>query len=339
MLNSHVLGIDVAKDTLAIALLPFVKPTSVKKEIPKKLNVPNSKEGFLILQNWLCEHNVTQLHVCLEATSTYGDAVAHYLYGCNYLVSVVNPLLTRRHSESEGLRGKTDPMDAASIARYCREKIPRAWCPPTPEQHKLISLTRHIEHLKKLRKMEVTTLQVPGLDELEIESFGIIISSIDAQIILINKAIRAHVAAHSVLAERTKLLLSIPGIGETTAWIIVAELGDRVDICTPRQLAAFAGLTPQPWQSGNSVNGKPRLSKKGNIRLRNVLFYPAMTAMRCNPIVKSFSQRLSDNGKSKMAVLGAAMHKLLKIAVAILKSGKPFDPNIMDGHAQQCEVM
>jgi transposase len=339
MLNSHVLGIDVAKDTLAIALLPFEKPASVKKEIPKKLNVPNSKEGFIKLQNWLCEHNVTQLHVCLEATSTYGDAVAHYLYGCNYMVSVINPLLTRRHSDSEGLRGKTDPMDAASIARYCREKEPRSWCPATPEQRKLISLTRHIEHLKKLRKMESTTLQAPGLDELEIESFKIIISSIDTQIISINKAIRTHVAAHPVLAERTKLLLSIPGIGEITAWIIVAELGDRVNICTPRQLAAFAGLTPQPWQSGSSVNGKPRLSKKGNIRIRSALFYPAMTAIRCNPIVRSFSQRLSDNGKSKMAVLGAAMHKLLKIAVAILKSGKPFDPNIMVGQTLQCEVM
>ena len=173
MLNSHVLGIDVAKDTLAIALLPFVKPTSVKKEIPKKLSVPNSKEGFIKLQNWLCEHNVTQLHVCLEATSTYGDAVAHYLCDCNYKVSVINPFLTRRHSDSEGLRGKTDPMDAASIARYCREKEPRSWCPATPEQQKLISLTRHIEHLKKLLRMEKTTIKVPGLDELEIESFNI----------------------------------------------------------------------------------------------------------------------------------------------------------------------
>ena len=339
MLNSHVLGIDVAKDTLAIALLPFEKPASVKKEIPKKLNVINSKEGFIKLQNWLCEHNVTQLHVCLEATSTYGDAVAHYLYECNYKVSVINPLLTRRHSESEGLRGKTDPMDAASIARYCREKEPRSWCPATPEQRKLISLTRHIEHLKKLRKMESTTIQAPGLDKLEIESFRIIISSIDAQIISITKAIKAHVVVHPVLAEGTRLLLSIPGIGETSAWTIVAELGDRVNNCTPRQLAAFAGLTPQPWQSGSSVNGKPRLSKKGNGRLRSVFFYPAMTAMRCNPIVKSFAQRLSDNGKSKMSVLGAAMHKLLKIAVAILKSGKPFDPNIMAGHQQKCEVM
>ena len=339
MLNSHVLGIDVAKDTLAIALLPFEKPASVKKEIPKKLNVINSKEGFIKLQNWLCEHNVTQLHVCLEATSTYGDAVAHYLYECNYKVSVIKPLLTRRHSESEGLRGKTDPMDAASIARYCREKEPRSWCPATPEQRKLISLTRHIEHLKKLRKMESTTIQAPGLDKLEIESFRIIISSIDAQIISITKAIKAHVVVHPVLAERTRLLFSIPGIGETSAWTIVAELGDRVNNCTPRQLAAFAGLTPQPWQSGSSVNGKPRLSKKGNGRLRSVFFYPAMTAMRCNPIVKSFAQRLSDNGKSKMSVLGAAMHKLLKIAVAILKSGKPFDPNIMAGHQQKCEVM
>lgn len=338
-MNSHVLGIDVAKDTLAIALLPVEKPVSVKKEIPKKLNVPNSEDGFLLLQKWLCEHNVIQLHVCLEATSTYGDAVARFLCGCNHQVSVINPLLTRRHSDSEGLRGKTDPMDAASIARYCREKVPRPWCPPTPELRKLVSLTRHIEHLKKLGKMESTAQKTPGLDEMEIASFEIIIAAINKQIYLVNAAIKKHVSAHSVLAEKVKLLTSIPGIGESTAWIIIAEVGNRDNVCTSRQLAAYAGLTPEPWQSGTSINGKPHLSKKGNMRLRNALFYPAMTAMRCNPIVKSFAQRLRDNGKSKMSALGAAMHKLLKIAVAILKSGKPFNPNIMAEHQQKCEAM
>lgn len=338
-MNSHVLGIDVAKDTLAIALLPMEKPISLKKEHVKKLDIPNSEKGFQTLNKWLHEQGITEIHVCLEATSTYGDAVARFLHNCDHIISVVNPYLTRRHAESEGLRGKTDSMDAASLARYCREKNPRRWFPPTPEQRKLISLTRHINYLKKMHTMTVTTLKTPGLDELEIVSLKTLIVTLKTQIEEVTKAVRAHVAAHESLTEKIALLVSIPGIGELTAWIIVAEIGDRVNVCTPRQLAAYAGLTPAPWDSGSSVHGKPRLSKRGNIRLRSALFFPAMSAMRYNPIINTFVQRLRENGKPRMSTVGAAMHKLLKIAVAILKSGKPFDPNIMAARMQKCEVI
>ena len=96
---------------------------------------------------------------------------------------------------------------------------------------------------------------------------------------------------------------------------------------TSRQVAAFAGLVPKIRQSGSSVRGRATLSKRGSPRLRHSLYFPAVTAMRFNPLVRAFAERLRERGKAKMLIVGAVMRKLLHIAYGVLKSGKPFDPN------------
>ena len=94
-----------------------------------------------------------------------------------------------------------------------------------------------------------------------------------------------------------------------------------------RQVAAFAGLVPKIRQSGSSVRGRATLSKRGSPRLRHCLYFPAMTALRFNPLIRALRERLLEKGKSKMLILGAAMRKLLVIAYGVLKSGRPFDPH------------
>lgn len=96
-----------------------------------------------------------------------------------------------------------------------------------------------------------------------------------------------------------------------------------------RQLAAHAGLTPQEYSSGSSVKGKPRLSHVGNARIRKALYMPAVVAMRHNPLLRCFSERLLARGKLKMQVLGAVMRKLLHLVYGILKSNQPFDPQYL----------
>ena len=125
--------------------------------------------------------------------------------------------------------------------------------------------------------------------------------------------------------------MSIPGIGETTAALLLAEV-DAGQFESARQVAAFAGLVPRIRQSGTSVRGRSRLSKAGSSRLRKGLYFPAMAALRFNPQIKALGLRLSAKGKSKMLIIGAAGalwagRKLLHIAFGVLKSGRPFDPN------------
>lgn len=134
------------------------------------------------------------------------------------------------------------------------------------------------------------------------------------------------IAATPTLAADRELLESIPGVGAVTAQAILAELPEPARFSSAQQAAAYAGLVPREYGSGTSVKKRTRLSKAGNARLRKALDLPTLTAIRFNPLLKAFFERLVAAGKSKRAAVGACMRKLLMIAYGILNSRSPFDP-------------
>ena len=117
-----------------------------------------------------------------------------------------------------------------------------------------------------------------------------------------------------------------PTLYVRTTAIVLAEIGSIELFDSARQLAAFAGLTPREYKSGSSVNGQTRLCKIGNPRLRKALYFPALTSIRYCPEIQAFRQRLMQSGKNKMQVVGAVMHKLIRVIYGVLKSGRPYDP-------------
>ena len=121
---------------------------------------------------------------------------------------------------------------------------------------------------------------------------------------------------------------SIPGIGATTAAKLLGELMDVKLYESARQLAAFAGLAPRLHESGSSVKKRAKLSKVGAPRLRKALYFPAIVAIKHNPYIKELSARLRRRGKCPMQIIGAAMRKLVHLAYGVLKSGRPFDPEM-----------
>lgn len=166
----------------------------------------------------------------------------------------------------------------------------------------------------------------PASQEVQV-SLETVLAFLEQQIATIKDQIKEHINNHPDLKERRDLLISIPGIAHTSAAAILAELGEVSQFAGARQVAAFAGLVPKIRESGSSVKGRATLSKRGSSRLRHALYFPAMTALRCNPLLCALRQRLSAKGKAKMLILGAAMRKLLHIVYGVLKSGRPFDPN------------
>ncbi|HEY0101164.1 MAG TPA: transposase [Pyrinomonadaceae bacterium] len=140
--------------------------------------------------------------------------------------------------------------------------------------------------------------------------------------------LRSHLDSHPGLRGQRDLLLSIPGIGETTAPKLLAEIMDVTLYASAKQLAAFAGLAPRLHESGSSVKRKARLSKTGAPRLRKALYFPAIAAIKYNPYIKDLSERLRARGKCPMQVIGAARRKLIHLAYGVLKSGRPFDPQM-----------
>jgi transposase len=127
------------------------------------------------------------------------------------------------------------------------------------------------------------------------------------------------------LREQRDLLKSIPGIAGLTASRILGEMPNIAEYRDARAVAAFAGLSPREHQSGTS-RGRTRLAKTGNSRLRKMLFFPAISATRFNPVIKALYDRLIAAGKPKMVALAAAMRKLLILAYGVLKSNQPFNP-------------
>ena len=154
-----------------------------------------------------------------------------------------------------------------------------------------------------------------------------LLTDLQARIEKTRGQIKDHINQNPGLRQQAQLLETIPGIGETTAAFLLAELGDLTQFDNARQVVAFAGLVPPIRESGSSLRGRSRLSKVGSSRLRKSLYFPAITALRFNPLIKALGLRLSAQGKSKMLIIGAAMRKRLHLAYGVLKSRKPFDPN------------
>jgi transposase len=287
---------------------------------------PNNPEGFGQLSAWLKQHGAERVHACLEATGTYGDSLAAYLHDAGHAVSLVNPAAIKAYARSRLSRTKTDRVDAALIAGFCSERRPPAWVPPAPELRELQALVRRLESLVEMRVMEENRLSSGVTVEAVRESVEEVIAYLTEQIRRTEALIRGHIDRHPGLRRRRELLDSIPGVGETTAAALLAEVPDIKEYRSARQVAAFAGLVPRERQSGSSVRGRVRLSKIGNARLRKALYFPAVTALRCSPFFQAWAAGLLKRGKSKMAVIGAVMRKLVHLAYGVLKTGQPFDP-------------
>jgi transposase len=316
-----ILGIDIAKakvDTL------FQRVQG--REKPKYAKYDNTVAGHRRLLDWLASHEVGRLHVCLEATGTYGDALALCLYEAGYTVSIVNPLRIKRYGESELLRIKSDKSDAALIARFCLTQHPDPWTPPALERRHLQDLVRARQALQHLHQQQLTRQHSGPHPEAVAQATTTVLSCLDGQIAALSTQIEQHLLAYESLKGDYELLRSICGIGKSTAALLLAELGDVRRFANVRDLVAFVGLCPHPTRSGTSVRGPSRLTKRGHAPVRKALYFPAMSAARFNPAIKALYQRLLARGKPKMVALAAAMRKLLHQVYGVLCSGQPFDP-------------
>lgn len=316
-MSQATLGIDVAKRKLDVALLTAGK-TYVKQ-------FENSASGFQALQAWLVSFSLLSVHACLEATGTYGDAVALFLHEQGYLVSLINPLRIKGYAAAKLQRNKTDKADARLIAEFCATQNPPPWTPPAPEIRQLQALTRRIETLTEMLQMEKNRRESAPLETHD--SLDRIITALTEEIAKLQQEINQHLDQHPQLKAQHDLLLTIPGIGEKTAQLLLSEV-DFARYEDARQVAAAAGVTPRKQESGTSLK-RTNLSKLGNGRIRKALYFPAIVATQHNQIIRGFARRLKKNGKTPMQIVCAAMRKLLHQAFGVLKNNCPFNPNLV----------
>lgn len=313
------LGIDVSKDSLDVVLI------NGSQQIHKVFS--NHAVGHKHLHNWLVAQRGGQLHICLEATGQYGEEVAEFLFQRDYQVSVVNPARIKRYGESKLHRNKTDKADAALIAEFCQRENPLLWEPLSTEVKHLRALVRRLEDLQSAYQQERNRSLCGEKDAWVLGDLQMHLSYLQERIQAARQAIQQHIEQHSNLSSQQALLISIPGIGKLTAARLLAEIGDISAFEDAPQLAAYAGLNPKGFRSGSSVHKKTRISKEGRAFLRHILYMPAIVARKHNPIIMEFCKRLAERRLAEMAIVVAAMRKLLHIVFGVLKNRSPFDPD------------
>jgi transposase len=288
---------------------------------------PNTPVGITACLRWLAGLG-GPVRVGMEATGSYHLRLATALHAAGHTVFVCNPLSLARYAEAVLARTKTDAADARRIARFCEAHDPAPWSPASPAQqrlHTLVStrqtLLRQIQQLRNRQHAAdyaacaalVAELQAPVLEALA------------AQIARIDRELVALATAEQELGPQLRLLTSIPGLGLTTAATLLASLPIE-RLTGPRQVAAYVGLCPQERSSGSSIRGRARTGPLGPAHLRKALYMPALVAMRANPTLRAFADRLRAAGKRPKVIVVAVMRKRLLLAWVILRSGQPYSP-------------
>jgi transposase len=316
MSKSEAAGVDIAKRKFDAA---------IKREQKwRDKSFSNDEAGFKALLKWLRGFSAGPLHVCMEATGSYGEALALFLHEAGVSVSVVNAARIAHYAKSEGTRNKTDKQDARTIASYCESKSPELWQPPSPEIRTLRELVRRVDALMELQQQERNRLDVAGAAVRP--SIEAMLQSVEQQIKTLLHTIKAHIKAHPGLKDQATLLDSIPAVGPATIRVVLAEIPDNV-LKSVRAADAFTGLAPRQHESA-TLKKRSKMSKQGSARLRKALYMPAVVAITHNPVIKAFYERMLRNGLTKKQAVCAAMRKLLHLIVGVLKSGKAFDPSL-----------
>lgn len=320
-----VVGIDVSKAKLDVLWLRDVTALKVKSKI-----FANDAGGHDELTEWLVKHTgqpLEQIHVVMEATSVYHEALAYRLHAHNLKVSVVNPAQVRDFAKGLGTVHKTDKKDSLILARYGALVSPPAWQPEPTEIRELKALLSRLEALdadllREQNRMEKA--EFSQASSIVIASLHKMIAELKKERDRLEQEIDDHIDRHPPLKKDASLLRTIPGVGPVMSRIMLSVIHSRT-FNTASECAAFLGVIPRLRESG-IFRGRASLSKKGSPVVRAKLYMSAIVASQHNPTIKAQRERLIRNGKTKMQALGAAMRKIVHICFGVIKNQTEYSP-------------
>ena len=307
-MENVIVGIDVSKDRLDVALRPSAETFAVGR------NAAGLEQLAARLRD------LSPRIVALEATGGFETIAAAALAAAGLPVVVVNPAQIRAFATAIGQRAKTDPIDAAVIAHFAEATKPAPR--PLPDEE-----TRLLSDLVARRRQIVEMMAAEGQRERRLtdkrlrKSIARLRKAMEKELAELDGEIDGRVRGSPVWAEKEDLLASVPGVGPVIARTLIAELPELGEL-NRKEIAALAGLAPFTRQSGQ-WRGKSFIGG-GRVAVRSILFMGALVAIRHNPVLKAFFNRLIAAGKPKMVALIAVARKLLTILNAILRDNRPW---------------
>jgi len=308
--NKICIGIDIAKNTIEISVRPSGEHWTATTE-------PNE-----LLQTVDRLTALEPTTIVMEATGGYEIRVASLLSTAGLPVAVVNPRQVRDFARATGVLAKTDAIDARVLALFAEKMEPECRPVPSDDEQTLKELITRRRQLVDMRTAELNRRQ-QSISQQVYKSITTLIASIDHELDTIGREITTRIKANPGWRAKDKLLRSAPGIGDTTASLLIAALPELGSL-NRRQIASLAGLAPMNRDSG-TFRGR-RMIIGGRAAIRAGLYMPMLSAIRCNPQIKSFYDRLIADGKLKQVAITACMRKMLTMLNAILRENQPWHP-------------
>lgn len=322
------LGIDVSKDSLSYCL--GVLKNDLEKEFHQGKDVSNAKKGFKELTKWLkgISYKGDLPIIVMEATGVYHEEIANYLYNLHYEVCIMQSGRVKKYAQSLDQRSKTDSLDSKMLSMLgCERKI-KPWSPPPKTLEELKFLSRERTSLIKERCLEKNrfhAMDAASFSHKEaIKRYKKRVQLLNLQIAEIETQMQDMVDKDLELSTKLAYLESIPGLSFITVSTVVAETSGFTLFTSAKQLVSYSGFDVVLRESGK-FRGKTRISKKGNKHIRAALHMPSMTAIRLNPTLKPFYQRLKPKKEKPIVALVAVQRKLLILMYSLWKSNEYYD--------------
>ena len=296
----------------------------------KVLSFSNDRKGFNQFLRWVKGIIITgpELVFLMEATGVYYENLAHHLYRIKKTVHVILPNTSKHYISSLNIKTKTDVVDARILSQFGTERAHKLWIPPPAALLQLRNLTRYYVQLQE-QKTALGNIKHSKDCSHDVQTFIIksnqkLVLEIDKEIAKCVKEIKRLIESDSILKERIRKLSTIKGMGLITIATILAETMGFEQFGSAKQLVSYAGYDVVQRESGTSIKGKTRISKKGNRYIRNALFFPAMFACRFNPTQKEIYTRINQKKASKMIGQVAIQRKLLILIYTLWKNDTEF---------------
>ena len=331
------LGIDISYQTFNANLSVVDSDQNVKVVSSHKFG--NNPGGFVECHAW-AQKNMKQKSirsvVTMEATGVYYENCALFLFKEGYTVSVVLPNKAKKYLQSTGQKSKNDKIDAKGLARMGAEQSLRPWEPMTEFFYQLRELTRQQQSLQEHRTVLMNQLHANEngmfLNKIVTKQLNGLVATIDGQVKAIEAAIEKQVASNTEIAAKVKKITKIKGVGTLTVATLMAETNGFALFTSAPQLVSYAGYDVVENQSGKH-NGKTRISKKGNSRIRRALHMPAFSVVRWGqtPFVNLFNRTLEKHNL-KMKSYVAVQKKLLVVIYALWKKDEGYDNGYDNGY-------
>jgi transposase len=326
-------GIDVAQKELVVCIGRLYEELST--ELYAHKSFANTIKGFVSLVAWVSKLTVptVKIRYVMEATGVYHESLACYLADQGYSLSIVLPNKISNYFRTLAVKTITDKTSSEAITLFGLERKLEDWKRPKAVFKYLRQLTRERDQLVEERTMVKNQLHA---EKSESNPNPSTLKRIKHRIELLNKQETAIKEEMGALAKNEKelkteltLLCTIPGIGTLTAATILAETNGFELVRNKRQLASYAGFDVQEKQSGTSVKGKTRISKKGNKHLRKAMHLPALTSIKHDDRFKAVFKRLVSKHGIKMKAVVAVQRKLLEMCYTIFRTQMPYNKNYL----------